>query len=94
MKDWLKTKRTLAVAVVVIGLIVLLGALIIGWNVARNTSSCPPEYATSFNLEGDTWCTPKSEFCEMLRATINADGSEDDEAEYRQICAEFAELEE
>ena len=94
MKDQLKTKRTLVVAVVVIGLIVLLGALIVGWNIARNSSSCPPEYATGFNLEGDTWCTSKSEFCQMLRATINADGSEDDEAAYRQICAEFAELEE
>ncbi len=92
MEDRLKTKRT--VAVVVIGLIVLLGALIVGWNVARSTSSCPPEDATSYNLEGDTWCTPKSEFCEMLRATIDAEGSEDDEAAYLQICAEFAELEE
>ncbi len=94
MKDQLKTKRKLAVAVVVIGLIVLLGAIIVGWNVARNTSSCPPEYATAFNLEGDTWCTPKSEFCEMWRATIDVEGSEDDESAYRQVCAEFAELEE
>jgi hypothetical protein len=94
MKDQLKTKRTLAVAVVVAVLIILLGTLIVGWTIARNSSSCPPEYATGFNLEGGTWCTPKSEFCEMLRTTINADGSEDDEAAYRQICAEFVELEE
>lgn len=92
MKDLLKTK--IAVGVFAVGLIVLLGVLIAGWIVERNSSSCPDDYATGFNLEGDSWCVPKSEFCEMLRRNLDADGDEYDEAAYRQICAEFAELEE
>ena len=92
MKDWLKTTSAVAVGVVVGGLIILLGTLIVGWIVDRNSSSCPPESATSFNLQGDSWCTPKSEFCEMLRRNLDEDGSEDGEANYRQICAELEEL--
>lgn len=94
MKDLLKAKKAVAAAVVAVGLTVLLGALIVGWIVDRNSSSCPGEYATSFNSEGDTWCTPKSEFCEMLRRNLDEDGSEDDEAAFRMTCAEFAELDE
>ena len=94
MKDRLKKKRAVAVGLVVAGLIVLLGALSVGWIVDRSSSSCPPDYATSFNFEGDTWCTPKSEFCEMLRRNLDDDGTEEDEAAYRDICAEFAGLEE
>ena len=95
MKDWLKTMSAVAVGVVVGGLLILLGALFVQWIDDRSALSCPPEHGTSFPLgEGDPWCTPKSEFCEMLRRNIDADGSEDDEAAYRQICAEFAELEE
>ena len=94
MKERLKTKRAVVGGLVVAGLIVLLGALIVVWIVDRNSSSCPGEYATSFNQEGDTWCTPKSEFCEKLRRVIDEDGNEDDEANFRQNCAEFAEPEE
>lgn len=94
MKDLLKTKKAVATAVVTVGLIILLGALIVGWIVDRNASSCPGDYATSFNSEGDTWCTPKSEFCEMLRRNLDEDGDEDDEAALQQICAEFEEPDE
>ena len=94
MKDLLKAKKAVAAAVVAVGLIVLLGAVIVGWIVDRNSSSCPPDYATGFNLEGDTWCIPKSEFCEMLLARINEDGDEYDEAAFQQICAEFEEPDE
>ncbi len=94
MKDRLKKKRAVAVGLVVAGLIVLLGALSVGWIVDRNSSSCPGDYATGFNSEGETWCTPKSEFCEMLRRNLEEDGTEEDEAAYRVICAEFAGFEE
>ena len=94
MKDLLKTKKAVAATIVAVGLIILLGALIVGWIVDLNTSSCPPDYATGFNSEGDTWCTPKSEFCEMLLARINEDGDEYDEAALQQICTEFEELDE
>lgn len=94
MKDLLKAKKAVAAAVVTVGLIILLGALIVGWIVDRNASSCPGDYATSFNSEGDTWCTPKSEFCEMLRRNLDEDGDEDDEAALQQICAEFEEPDE
>ncbi len=94
MKDRLKTKSAVVVAVVAVGLIILLGALSVGWIVDRNASSCPPDYATGFNSEGDTWCTPKSEFCKMFRRSLGEDGTEDGEANYRQICFEFAELDE
>ena len=94
MKDLLKAKKAVTAAVVVVGLTVLLGALIVGWIVDRNSSSCPPDYATGFNFQGETWCTPKSEFCEMLRRNLEEAGSENDEANYREICAEFAEPDE
>ena len=94
MKDLLKAKKAVAATAVPVGLTVLLGALILGWIVDRNASSCPGDYATSFNSEGDTWCTPKSEFCEMLRRVIDEDGGEEDEANYRQTCAEFVEPDE
>ena len=94
MKDRLKTKSAVAVAAVAVGLIVLLGAVMVGWIVDRNASSCPGDCATSFNSEGDTWCTPKSEFCEMLRRNLDEDGDEDDEAALQQICAEFEEPDE
>lgn len=84
-----------AVGVVVGGLILLLGALIVQWIDDRSSLSCPPEHATSFPLGGgDPWCTPKSEFCEMLHWNLDDGGSEDDKTTFRHICAEFEELEE
>ena len=95
MKDWLKTMTAVAAGVVVGGLIILLGVLVVQWIVDRSTLACPSEQATSFPLNGgDPWCTPKSEFCEMLRRNLDEDGTEDGEANYRLICAECAEPDE
>ncbi len=91
----LRTKKAAVVGVIISCVFILLGALIVVWIDGRSSPSCPPESATSYALGTDeTWCTPKKEFCEMLRRSIDDGGGESAEAEYRLTCAEFAEPDE
>ena len=91
----LRTKRAIAVGGILGCLFILFGALIVLWIDDRSSPSCPPESATSYALGTDeTWCTPKKEFCEMLRRNLDEESNEEDEAAYMQICAEFAEPDE
>ena len=95
MRVRLRTKGAVAVGVIVGCLLILLGALIVIWIDHRSSPSCPGESATSFALGTDeTWCTPKKEFCEMLRRVIDEEGGEEDEAAFLVTCAEFVEPDE
>jgi len=95
MRVRLRSKTAVAVGGIIGCLFILLGVLLVIWIDHRSSSSCPGESATSFALGTDeTWCTPKSEFCEMLRRNLDEGGSEDDKTTFRHICAEFEELEE
>ena len=95
MRVRLRSKTAVAVGGIIGCLFILLGALFVIWIDDRSSLSYPPEHATSFPLGGgDPWCTPKSEFCEMLHRNLDDGGSEDDKTTFRHICAEFEELEE
>ncbi len=95
MRVRLRTKSAVAVGVMIGCLFILLGSLIVIWIDYRSSPSCPGESATSYTLGTDeTWCTPKKEFCEMLRKVIDEEGGEGDEAAFRQSCAVFAEADE
>ena len=95
MRVRLRTKSAVAVGVMTGCLFILLGALIVIWIDDRSSPSCPGESATSFALGTDeTWCTPKREFCELLRKVVDEEGTEEDEAAFRMTCAEFVEPDE